>query len=63
MDSVVGVNESVANCKCTILFAQDKQQLSSTVLHICVNVSHQANQLVSKGGVLLRPGGNIPQRG
>ncbi len=50
-------------CNCTILFAEYKEQLSSTVLHICVNVGHQADQLASQCGVLLRSDGNVSQWG
>lgn len=56
--SAMGVNECVES---TVLLAEHKQQLSSTVLYICVNVGHEADQLASQCGVLLRSGGNVPQ--
>lgn len=57
----MGVNESVANCDYTVLFAEHEEQLSSTVLHVCVDMGHQADQLASQHGVLLRSDGNVPQ--
>lgn len=53
----------VVNSVHTVLLAEHKQQLSSTVLQVCVDVGHEADQLASQCGVLLRSDGYVPQWG